>query len=66
MQEDGQCCSPFVIAARFGQNKVIKMLLDKFSIDIEQEGEVKFDGYTIKGACALWCAAGKRTFFFFH
>jgi len=34
------------------------MLLDRFSPDIEQEGEVKFDGYLIEGASPLWCAAG--------
>ncbi|XP_031778328.1 feminization 1-like isoform X1 [Nasonia vitripennis] len=58
LQEDGQCCSPFIVAARFGHNKVVKMLLDKFTLDIEQEGRVKFDGYIIEGASALWCAAG--------
>ncbi|XP_011506514.1 PREDICTED: protein fem-1 homolog B [Ceratosolen solmsi marchali] len=58
LQEDGQCCSSFIVAARFGHNKVVKMLLDKFKLDIEQEGRVKFDGYIIEGASALWCAAG--------
>lgn len=51
------------MAARFGQDKVIKMLLDKFKLDIEQEGRVKFDGYIIEGASALWCAAGKLEYF---
>jgi Fem-1 family protein b len=59
LQLDGQHCSPFIVAARFGHNKVVKMLLDKFNLDIEQEGRVKFDGYIIEGASALWCAAGK-------
>ncbi|CAB0035738.1 unnamed protein product [Trichogramma brassicae] len=58
LQEDGQCCSPFIVAARFGHTKVIKMLLQKYDIDIEQEGRVKFDGFMIEGASALWCAAG--------
>lgn len=34
------------------------MLLTKFQPDLEQEGIVKFDGYVIEGASALWCAAG--------
>jgi Fem-1 family protein b len=34
------------------------MLLSKFSVNIEQEGDVKFDGYLIEGASALWVAAG--------
>lgn len=63
LQEDGQCCSPFIVAARFGHNRVVKMLLDKFKLDIEQEGRVKFDGYIIEGASALWCAAGKILLF---
>lgn len=33
-------------------------MLSKFKPDLEQEGIVKFDGYTIEGASALWCAAG--------
>ena len=58
IQEDGQCCSPFIIAARFGYDRVVKMLLEKFSFNIEQEGQLKFDGCVIEGASALWCAAG--------
>lgn len=66
LQEDGQCCSPFIVAARFGHNRVVKMLLDKFKLDIEQEGRVKFDGYIIEGASALWCAAGEIFFILFN
>ncbi|XP_015127135.1 protein fem-1 homolog B [Diachasma alloeum] len=58
IDEDGQRSTPFIVAARQGHDKVIKMLLDKFEPDIEQEGTVKFDGYFIEGASALWCAAG--------
>ncbi|KAJ8681326.1 hypothetical protein QAD02_017113 [Eretmocerus hayati] len=58
LQEDGQCCSPLIVAARYGHNKVVKILLEKFNLDLEQEGRVKFDGYIIEGASALWCAAG--------
>lgn len=44
-------------AARFGHHMIIKILLTKFKPDLEQEGVVKFDGYVIEGATALWCAA---------
>lgn len=33
------------------------MLLTKFPLNLEEEGIVKFDGYVIDGASALWCAA---------
>uniref|UniRef100_A0AAR5Q6D3 Protein fem-1 homolog B n=1 Tax=Dendroctonus ponderosae TaxID=77166 RepID=A0AAR5Q6D3_DENPD len=55
--DEGQECSPLVAAARCGHEKVIRILLNKFNPDIEQEGVVKFDGYVIEGATALWCAA---------
>lgn len=57
-EEQGQRCTPLLIAARNGKDNVIKMLLSKFAINIEQEGDVKFDGYLIEGASALWVAAG--------
>lgn len=57
-EEQGQRCTPLLIAARNGKENVIKMLLSKFKPDIEQEGDVKFDGYLIEGASPLWCAAG--------
>lgn len=47
-----------IVAARNGHEKVIKVLLTKFKPDLEKEAIVKFDGYTIEGASALWCAAG--------
>lgn len=58
IEDDGQQCTPLIIAARYGHDKVIKMLLSKFNPDLEQEGIVKFDGFVIEGASALWCAAG--------
>lgn len=57
-EEDGQKCSPLIIAARNGHDKVVRMLLSKYNPNIEQEGTVKFDGYVIEGASPLWCAAG--------
>ncbi|XP_033211455.1 protein fem-1 homolog B isoform X2 [Belonocnema kinseyi] len=58
LQEDGQRCTPLIVASRFGHDRVVKMLLDKFKPELEEEGTVKFDGYVIEGASALWCAAG--------
>lgn len=60
--DDGQQCTPLIIAARYGHDKVLKMLLSKFDLDLEQEGIVKFDDYVIEGASALWCAAGAGKF----
>ena len=57
-EEDGQKTTPFLIAARNGHNKVVSVLLKNFVVDIEQVGTVKFDGFVIEGATALWCAAG--------
>lgn len=56
--EEEQITTPFLIAARNGREKVIRLLLTEFKVDIEQTGKVKFDGFTIEGATALWCAAG--------
>ncbi|CAH1164240.1 unnamed protein product [Phaedon cochleariae] len=56
-EDDGQECTPLIVAARNGHERVVRMLLTKFNPDLEQEGTVKFDGYVIEGASALWCAA---------
>ncbi|XP_063905272.1 protein fem-1 homolog B-like isoform X2 [Zophobas morio] len=56
-EDDGQECTPLIVAARQGHDKVMRMLLAKFRPDLEKEGTVKFDGYVIEGASALWCAA---------
>ena len=63
-----------VIAARNGRDKAITKLITNFGpgskadpdetnegkslLDLEITGTVKFDGYTIEGATALWSAAG--------
>ena len=72
--DDGQECPPMVIAARNGHDKAISKLITNFGpgskadpdgtnegkrlLDLEITGTVKFDGYTIEGATALWSAAG--------
>ena len=72
--DDGQECPPIVIAARNGHDKAISKLIQNFGpgskadpdgtnagkslLDLEITGTVKFDGYTIEGATALWSAAG--------
>lgn len=64
---DGQQCTPLIVAARLGHRLVVDVLLSQFDFDIEVEGTVKFDGYVIEGASALWCAAGAgmKNFSFF-
>ncbi|XP_070541710.1 protein fem-1 homolog B-like [Ptychodera flava] len=57
-EHSGQKCTPLVLAARNGHDGVVKLLLEQYNADVEQEGIVKFSGYVIEGASALWCAAG--------
>uniref|UniRef100_A0A8D9EJB8 Protein fem-1 homolog B n=3 Tax=Cacopsylla melanoneura TaxID=428564 RepID=A0A8D9EJB8_9HEMI len=54
---EGHKCTPLIIAARNGHDKVVKIIISKFEPNIEQEGSVKVDNYVIEGATALWCAA---------
>ncbi|XP_013413560.1 protein fem-1 homolog B [Lingula anatina] len=61
-EEDGQRVTPLIIAAKNGHDKVIKTILSHFQVDLEQAGTVKFDGYVIESATALWCAAGAGKF----
>lgn len=61
-EEDEQKTTPFLIAARNGHSTVIRLLLSHYGIDIEQVGTVKFDGFVIEGATALWCASGAGHF----
>lgn len=58
LEDNGQRCTPLIVAARYGHNKVVRMLLDKFKPDLEQEGTVKFNELVIERASALWAAAG--------
>lgn len=58
----GQRSTPLIIAARNGHDKVVRLLLDHYKVDTEQTGTVRFDGYIIDGATALWCAAGAGHF----
>lgn len=61
-QLDGQRSTPLIIAARNGHDKVVRLMLDHYRVDTEQTGTVRFDGYVIDGATALWCAAGAGHF----
>lgn len=58
IEDDGQHCTPLIVAARHGSHAVVKIIVSKFNVDLEKEGTVKFDGFVIEGASALWCAAG--------
>lgn len=55
---DGQALTPLAVACRNGHEKVVKILLTHFKVNLEQECRAKFDGHVIEGATALWCAAG--------
>ncbi|XP_068595783.1 protein fem-1 homolog B [Brachionichthys hirsutus] len=58
----GQRSTPLIIAARNGHDKVVRLLLDHYRVDTEQTGTVRFDGYVVDEATALWCAAGAGHF----
>lgn len=62
LEDDGQVFTPLAVAARNGRYRVVKMLLNNFKPIIDQDCTAKFDGHTISGATALWCAAasGKK------
>ena len=61
-ESEEQKCTALVIASRNGHNTVVKLLLGQYGVNIEQTGTVKFNGYTIEGASALWAAAGAGHF----
>ncbi|XP_054159146.1 protein fem-1 homolog B-like [Oppia nitens] len=55
---DGQTqCTPLIIAAKNGHLNIVKLLIMKFTPNLEMEGSVQFDGYLIEGATALWAAS---------
>lgn len=56
--EEGQRCTPLIIAAKNGHTKIVKTLISAFDLDLEVEGLMKFDNFVIEGASALWVAAG--------
>lgn len=60
----GQTCPALVIAALNGNYSIVRLLLDEFwyNIDLETTGKVYLGGYFVKGATALWCAAGSGHF----
>ncbi|RUS72620.1 hypothetical protein EGW08_019618 [Elysia chlorotica] len=57
-EDGGQKTTPLVAAAMGGSTKVVQVLLTNFDVDLEQRATVRFDGYVIQDATALWCAAG--------
>ncbi|XP_018905041.1 protein fem-1 homolog CG6966 isoform X2 [Bemisia tabaci] len=54
--------TPLVMACRNGHLGVVEYLVDRCNADIEQSGQVVFDGDTIEGAPPLWCAAAAGHF----
>ncbi|GAB0090350.1 Protein fem-1 homolog B [Sergentomyia squamirostris] len=55
---DGQAMSPFMVAAYHGKIAVLKMLLEKYKPDLENELPMIYDSTVIEGVTALWCAVG--------
>ena len=47
--EGEQACSPLIIAARNGHRGVVTILIQKYRVNLESEGTVKFDGHLIEG-----------------
>lgn len=47
-----------MVAAYNGHANVLKMLLERFKPDLENECPLYYDGMFIEGVTALWCAAG--------
>ncbi|XP_054707076.1 protein fem-1 homolog B-like [Uloborus diversus] len=62
VEDEGHKCTPLLIAALNGHDNVVRMLLNRFKPNIEQDGVVQMDGYVIEGATALWSAAGAGHF----
>jgi len=58
---DGQLFTPLLVASKNGHDKIVSHLISKYNIDLEMEGITKADGYLVKRACAMWCAASKRS-----
>ncbi|XP_022102945.1 protein fem-1 homolog C-like [Acanthaster planci] len=54
--------TPLIAASRHGHLNVVNYFLEECKADVEQVGSVTFDGETIEGAPALWCAAAAGHF----
>ena len=54
--------TPLVIAAMYGHIQVVDILIQKFHVDLEQAGTVKYAFETQEGATALVCAAAENHF----
>ncbi|PAA65820.1 hypothetical protein BOX15_Mlig027157g2 [Macrostomum lignano] len=53
-----ECAPAIVIASKYGHTKIVHFLIKEYNVDLNKPGNVKFDGFLIEGATALWCAAG--------
>lgn len=60
MDYQGQSLTPLIIASKNGHNTVVKVLINKFKVNLEHEGCVRIENFYIEGATALWCAAGEH------
>ncbi|KPM03312.1 sex-determining protein Fem1-like protein [Sarcoptes scabiei] len=46
-----------LIAIRYNHFEIIRFLIENCHVDIEQVGDVEFDGVTVQATPPLWCAA---------
>ncbi|XP_013398307.1 protein fem-1 homolog C-like [Lingula anatina] len=54
--------TPLIAASRNGHSEVVEYLVKHCRAELEQVGQVTFDGETIEGAPPLWCAAAAGHF----
>lgn len=57
--DDGKCLTPFVVACLNGRVSIVKLLLEKFEPNLEQECSILFDISMVHGVTPLWCAASR-------
>lgn len=56
---DGTSLSPFGTACLNGRVQIVKLLLEKFDPELEQEYNILFEGNMVHAVSALWCAASR-------
>ncbi|CAF1580476.1 unnamed protein product, partial [Didymodactylos carnosus] len=49
-----------ILAAKHDHYEIVKLLLKKFNVNVEMEGVMQYDGKTVIGTTALWCAAASN------
>jgi hypothetical protein len=49
-----------------GQIKIVRELFNRFNVAVDNIGDVVHFGSLVKGATALWCAAGQYIILFIN